>query len=118
MDKVKNLCIYIGVIIVFLFGLGFSIGSEIGEPDYATLYINPESKTYYSPPCLSVVEQNNLIKITSKELSYPEYKPDSKCRDNNGFNADGRSLTGQLLEKFGIIGPLPSRWNPDGSWNW
>ena len=31
---------------------------------------------------------------------------------------DGRSLTGHYLEKIGILTPLRSRWDKDGTWNW
>jgi hypothetical protein len=47
-----------------------------------------------------------------------KYEPDQKCGGESGFTQDGRSYTGNLLERMGLLPPLPSRWNEDGSWNW
>ena len=44
--------------------------------------------------------------------------PDKKCQDAKGFNQDSRSLTGNLMARLGMLPPWPSRWNPDGTWNW
>ncbi len=46
------------------------------------------------------------------------YEPDKKCRDAKGFSQDSRSLTANLLVRLGLLPPVPSRWNPDGTWNW
>ena len=40
------------------------------------------------------------------------------ARTKAGFSQDGRSLSGKLMERLGMLPPLPSRWNPDGTWNW
>lgn len=55
---------------------------------------------------------------TKAEIRRMPYKPDTECRDAGGFMQDGRSLSGLLLEYVGLLPPLPSRWNPDGTWNW
>ena len=47
-----------------------------------------------------------------------KYSPDPQSRDNGDFTQEGRSLSGKFLESIGILPPLQSRWNKDGSWNW
>ena len=47
-----------------------------------------------------------------------KYEPDKKCQDEAGFSQDDRSLTGRICERMGMLPPLPSRWNKDGTWNW
>ena len=47
-----------------------------------------------------------------------KYEPDKKCGGEAGFSQDDRSLTGRVCERMGMLPPLPSRWNKDGTWNW
>ena len=43
---------------------------------------------------------------------------DGECRDQDGFVQVDRSMSGLLFERAGLLPPIPSRWNDDGSWNW
>lgn len=52
------------------------------------------------------------------ESTTGKFSPDEHCRDQNGFMQDGRSASGMFLERIGILGPIKSRWNQDGTWNW
>jgi hypothetical protein len=54
----------------------------------------------------------------STEARKLRYNPERKCRDSGSFNQDGRSLTGMLLKKIGILSPITTRCNEDGSWNY
>lgn len=103
--------------LLIIFVVGIDIGSSIGAPKNAIFYIDTQRKLYFSPPCLSDEQQKKLVKITHDSIP-SEFNPDSKCRSEDGFLSEGRSLTGQFFENLGIIGSLPSRWNADGSWNW
>jgi hypothetical protein len=66
----------------------------------------------------SVLQEAGLRLATVQDAYDMQYRPDPDCRERGAFVADGRSLTGTLLERLGILGPLPRRWNDDGSWNW
>jgi len=59
-----------------------------------------------------------LRSATAAEARRQQYEPDNECRDPAGFSQDARFLTGRLMERLGMLPPLPSRWNKDGSWNW
>ena len=96
--------------------LGFGIGSDRSMPANAVLYLDHTSRVYIAPPC--VTSRGNLAVATAAAAYALKYRPEAKCRDEGGFVQEDRSLTGHLLEKIGILGPVPSRWNADGSWNW
>ena len=101
---------------VLLF-LGFGISSSVVAPPHAVVFVDPSTGVYVAPPCLA---RRNMALIsmpvgTARSL---KYEPEPKCRDLGAFLQDARSPSGMLLERLGILGPLPSRWNKDGTWNW
>jgi hypothetical protein len=65
-----------------------------------------------------IARSESLQLSTIKQARDAGYKPDTDCVNSSGFVQDGRSLTGKLFEKIGILDPLTNRWNDDGSWNW
>jgi hypothetical protein len=86
-------------------------------PDNAVVLINDQNHPYLSPVCARQEDKQCRIG-RALEARRLRYEPDIKCRDQGGFRQDGRSYTGQLLEVVGLLEPLPSRWNADGTWNW
>jgi hypothetical protein len=100
---------------IFLLFLGFGIGSSVGAPEYALVAVDPDQKLYFAPSCLPL---HTLSQITLGAARKLGFEPDAECRDEGGFVQEVRSLSGQFLEKLGILHPLNSRWNSDGSWNW
>ncbi|MDQ1353746.1 MAG: hypothetical protein QG657_4053 [Acidobacteriota bacterium] len=128
MDKLKQYLTYAAAVPVFILILGFGIGSFRTMPEYALLLVCDETKEYFAPPCLMEYgyddikaiyqfgRQKNLRVASKKEVRIP-YRPNSECRENSGYIQDGRSLSGMLLEKIGLLPKENSRWNPDGSWN-
>ncbi len=116
MEKVflvlKGAAVVIGVLLI----IGLAIKSSKGMPDYAEVYVNNAAKTYLAPPCTTATL--GLRAMTAGEARRSGYRPDSKCRDEGSFIQDDRSLTGMLFQKIGILKPIPSRWNEDGSWNY
>jgi hypothetical protein len=98
--------------------LGGGVGSTLTTPGHALVYVDTAKKVFYSPPCLRPGDEAALVASRHGPAYKDGYKPDQDCVNDSGFVQDGRSLTGIYLEKFGILGPLKSRWNPDGSWNW
>ncbi len=110
----KNAAIVAGAILF----LGLGIGTGVGAPDHAIVFIDPKNKVYLAPPCLEREKAETFSRMTIRAARKLNLTPDPTCRDASGFTQDGRSLTGIFLEKLGILGPLPTRWNADGSWNW
>lgn len=116
-EKVKK--IILGSLSAFglLLLIGLGIGGEIYPvPDNAIIFIDNQKHTYIAPPCVGDVE--SFETVTAKRAHELVYQPDEECRDQGVFIQEGRSFTGMFLEWVGILNPLSSRWNPDGTWNW
>jgi hypothetical protein len=96
--------------------LGLGISTTKTMPDHAWILVDDVKRVYIAQPCAS--EGNQLRLTTVREAYELKYKPDEDCRNSGGFVSDGRSLTGLLLQKIGLLRPLPKRWNDDGTWNW
>jgi hypothetical protein len=107
-----GMLLFVGVLAV----AGFGIASTRPMPDHAQVLLDDSKKTYSSPPC--VADARGLRWTTAGEAHRLKYRPDNDCCNAGGFVSDGRSLTGLLLQKLGVLPPLRSRWNADGSWNW
>lgn len=112
-----------------LFWIGFGLESISFCPENALLLVNTDTKEYFAPPCIMAEGYDNVDKIrmfavltnmkvlTSKELKRKSLKPNPDCRNKEGFTEKGRSLSGELLEKIGLLPKFKSRWNDDGTWN-
>ena len=106
-------------IMVFIF-LTTGCETTSGTPAHALVYVDHAEKLYIPPTYL----QDNLIDpypydlITIGEAREIGYNPHPDAREQGYFMQEGRSLIGLLLEKIGVLNPLPSRWNEDGTWNW
>ena len=98
-----------------LFGLGFGITPSIEAPPGALVQVDAASKTYFAPPCRQI--SSGLGVTTLDNARKLGYSPDAQCLESGGFVQRNRSLSGQLLEKIGVLAPA-SRWNANGSWNW
>jgi hypothetical protein len=99
-----------------LFGLGFGFAPSTDAPPHALVQVDAASKTYFAPPCRQISSRLGLTTIeNARRLGF---SPDAHCLEIGGFAQMDRSLSGQLLEKVGLISPLRSRWNANGSWNW
>ena len=101
-------------------GVSF-VGTSCGQivhtmPDYAIVFVDDQDSTYTTPICVG--ESHSLRSLTAEQARNLGYRSDRQCRNEGGFMQVGRTLPGALLEKLGILKPLPSRWNTDGSWNW
>ncbi len=135
MDKIRqyltNAAFGVGCLII----LGFGISSSGSAPRHAFVAVDTSSKTYFGPNCMSVVppgwmadghslgtlsdlEAAGYVMATLETVRDARFGPDPDCRDSGEFISEGRSLTGDLLEAIGILGPIPPRWNADGTWNY
>lgn len=118
MERGLRTVVIAGVVVVFVFFLGFGITSFVTAPENAIVLVEPAQKTYIAPSCIGPLHASSLPSTTIGKARIEKLKPDDDCRNSNGFTQEVRSLSGKLLEKIGILPPLPSRWNSDGTWNW
>ena len=97
--------------------LGFGIGASVIAPEHVLVVIDADKKAYFAPPCVPE-QMPRMPQITIGQARKLGLNPDSACRDAGGFVQEARSLSGQMLERIGILSALRPRWNSDGSWNW
>ena len=110
--------------IIFLFSLlGQSIAITTKVPLYGIVYVDQNTNIYYAPPYIlskkypSTLDISNIKAYTVAETITNKFKPDSQCIEL-GYFQEQDTLTHTVLVKMGLSQPKPSRWNPDGSWNW
>jgi hypothetical protein len=96
---------------------GFFIVPTRDMPDNAVVLLDDQTRTYFSPACAKQ-EKREYRPATAAEARKLNYAPDKKCQDAAGFSQDNRSLSGNFMARLGMLPPLPSRWNEDGTWNW
>jgi len=110
--------------IVFLFSLlGNSIDITLNVPANGVVYADFQNNIYYAPPYIdnnrypSTLDAKSLKAETIAESKQRNHKADSVCVEQ-GYFKEYDTLTNIVMVKFGLAKPKPSRWNPDGSWNW
>jgi hypothetical protein len=96
---------------------GFCLVTTRTMPDNAMVLLDEQNHTYVSPGCANK-EKKDYRRSTAAEALKLDYAPDKKCQDAGGVSQDNRSITGAYLVRLGMLPPLPSRWNADGTWNW
>jgi hypothetical protein len=111
MKKMRELVAQIATIgggfLLFLFFLTYGTGTMRDMPDNAIVLLDDQARTYTTPPCISPM--GGLRPARAADAYAINYKPDSQCKEKDGFFQRGRSLWGKLLEKVGLLSPLPSR---------
>jgi hypothetical protein len=105
------------VMLIFTLLAGFFFVPTRSMPDQAIVLLDEQNHTYLSPPCAGK-EKNKYRPARAGEARKLQFKPDQKCGGEAGFTQHGRSITGNALERMGLLPRWPSRWNPDGTWNW
>jgi hypothetical protein len=105
------------IMLIFTLLAGFFIVPTRTMPDNAMVLLDDQNHTYLSPKCAQPEKQAYRL-ATAAEARKVNYAPDKRCLEAGGFRQDTRSLTGNLMARLGMLPPLPSRWNPDGTWNW
>ncbi len=108
---------FVLIMLIFTLLAGFFIVPTRSLPDHAIVLLDDQSHTYLSPRCAKS-DQRQLRTANAAEARKLNYQPDKTCAEASGFSQDTRSLTGNFLMRLGLLPPLPSRWNPDGTWNW
>jgi hypothetical protein len=101
--------------LIALAGLG--IGSIDSMPPYAVVVLDDTTKTYIALPCIEEWRSrpSQAIDIvrrgTAGDAHSLGYDIDLPCRDAGGYIEDGRSLTGIILVKLGLLEPLTHWWD-------
>lgn len=118
----------LGLLFLALLVTGISSQIEITPtvPDHATVLVNWQSKTYFSPPYVEEVPTpTDLEPMTLKMARGWSCWPDRDCvnwsgqrGEDGGFKGEPYNLLTFLLANLGFAPPLPSRWNSDGTWNY
>jgi hypothetical protein len=103
--------------LMFILMAGFFFVPTRTMPDHAIVLLDEQNHTYLSPVCAGK-EKKKYRLSRAAEARKLKYKPDQKCGGEAAFTQDGRSITGNFLERMGVLPRWPSRWNPDGTWNW
>ena len=115
----KNIFITVKLIVGLLVSsliFGFAVQTSRDMPPNAILYVSDYRKIYFAPPCLKSCANYRLT--TAKEVRELGYSPDKDCRDRVGLQQPNRSFTGHFFQRIGLLKPLPSRWNENGTWNY
>ncbi len=108
------------VVVLCVFVAGFFLENTVHVPDAAWVYADIRDGVYYAPPYLkdSGRDAAGLLLTTVGEAKKMKYAPDPGAKSMGYFRQPGRSMSGALLQSLGLLSPLPSRWNRDGTWNW
>ena len=118
MDKLKSIIKYSVIIFFVLFIGGFVIGSVGSVPKNATVYVDEKTNEFYSPLSLSQgkVTELSLKSSTLVNAELYGYKMNEGDKQNGYFQQEGRSLSGMLLEKIGVLPKLRDRVDSNGDW--
>lgn len=116
------LAILIGVLILLgLVGQFIIIADK--APPQAVVYVDQGTGIYYAPPYIlgkkypPGLDESKLKALTISEAEQKSYQADPACVEQ-GYFKQKSTLNDKLRIKVGLAEAPPSRWNPDGSWNW
>ncbi len=103
-----------------MFVAGFFLENTVHVPAAAWVYVDLGQRVYYAPTYLrdSGRDTAGMLLTTVGEAKKMQYAPDPGARNAGYFQQPGRSMSGRILQSLGLLPPLPSRWNRDGTWNW
>ncbi len=121
MQTVLNWFKITGCIAVVLLLAGRGITSTKPIPDHATVYLHAGTNEYFVLSCTpqyAIDRPQLVLEVKISTARGMEATPFADCTNQGVWFSESRSLSGMLFEKLGIFGPLPYRWNEDGTWNW
>ncbi|MDD4801569.1 MAG: hypothetical protein PHF24_01320 [Syntrophomonas sp.] len=123
---IENFYSIIALIVGVIFIIGL-VGQEImlskDMPANMIVYVDESRSIYYAPPYIDGKKYPDNLKInaikalTAAEAQNKKFMADNDCIEL-GYFEEKTTLTHNILVKLGLTDPNPSRWNPDGSWNW
>ena len=101
----------------FIVLIGLGIGTIDLMPNYAVVFLDDTEKTFIALPCIDEwrsrpTKTADIVKrSTAGEAGMLGYKTDKECREAGGYSAEGRSLTGLMLVRLGVLAPLTQWWD-------
>jgi hypothetical protein len=107
------------VIVLCMFAAGFFLENVTPVPDAAWVYVDTRGVCY--PPTYlrdSGQDAAGLLLTTVGEAKKMKCVPDPRAKSMGYFRQPARSMSGSFLQGLGLLPPLQSRWNRDGTWNW
>lgn len=122
-DRLYGVIAIVIGIVVLLGLLGQKVIIAKDAPPYVIVYVNQNTGIYYAPPYIdgkkypADLDISNIKAETLMESRQKNYKLDQAC-DEIGYFKTKNTLTDTIFVGIGVMRPSPSRWNPDGSWNW
>jgi hypothetical protein len=108
------------VVALCMFVAGFFFENTVPVPASAWVYADVRQGVYFAPTYLKATgrDADGLVLTTVGEARKMNCMPDPEARSRGYFQQTVRSMSGGLLQSFGLLPPPPSRWNRDGTWNW
>ncbi len=121
MASTRGIVTTAGVTLGILALLGLGVDTIITAPPYAAVYVSDTRREFITPPFLA--EHPSYAVDYARPWTYGAaraagYGSERKCNNESCWSQEGRSLTGNAIQAAGVLPPLRSRWNPDGTWNW
>jgi hypothetical protein len=122
-DKLYGVIAIIIGVTVLLGLLGQWIIVAKDAPLYVIVYVDEKTGIYYAPPYIdgkkypADLDVSNIKSETLLESRQKNHKLDSTCSEIGYFKTKN-TLSDTVFVAIGMMHPSPSRWNPDGSWNW
>lgn len=110
----------VGLTLVCIFAfLVFGISTTRAPPSNAIVFVDNDSHMYTAAPCVTTQKDwRRYTRMTFGQAKQLGLKPMPVCKEHKVFEQKDRSVGGLILEKIGLLKPLPSRWGSNGSWNW
>lgn len=118
---IKGTLTRIGAVVLLLFFLGFAIEAVETPPPNAQVWVDDGAREFISPLYLNShpqLAQRFTRRLTYGEMRLERYSPERQCNNEACWSQEGRSISGGLLERLGLLPKLRSRWNAKGTWNW
>lgn len=120
MKNKKNKYILIAKMAAIAFICGFGIESIKTAPNNARVLITDETNYFY-PATSDYFQFMNIKGYTYKITTIENARNDNKemyrdAKERGYFIQHGRSLSGSILEKIGLLPKIPSRWDSSGNW--
>ena len=108
--KVWNTVKVGGAIICLALLAGTGIGTIVPTPDYAPVYVDQLTNTYFAPQCVPP-ERTALVPARISVAVKAGVTMDRDCRETGAFAQDGPPLTDLLLQWLGILPPRRYWWD-------
>ncbi len=116
----RKIGVALGIAVFLLVGIGGMVSVQEVMPPHAIVAVY-ENRYYPNNHSILAERLPNVRILDTQFMTVANARrngclPDEVSREQDGFVGAGYSLLWDWLGRFGI--PVPSRWNPDGTWRW